>query len=133
MSAESWKKEFYPITAQRCSKKKAVEHSLQKWTGALKKNLKKHGLTAVPINFDSNTCALCVRYADLDFTGDGDGDVCGPCPLYMHLGNRCFYDSWLDVYNEDGTYPYDYWKDKRDPKPMIKALRATLKKEPKKA
>jgi len=85
MSLKTWKKEFYPIPADKCPKSKAIAHSLQKWTGALKKNLKKHGcfIAATSVDDDDDrllfgidTCAACQHYLH------GDRD-CSECPLYI--------------------------------------------------
>lgn len=82
MSIETWKQEFYPVPASEATSDvhTALDHSIRKWTGLLKKNLKKHGLTAswpriwegrksFPITTD--TCALCHLYHD----------ACDLCPL----------------------------------------------------
>lgn len=90
MTVKSWKAEFLPIPAKKVAKKKAVEHSAQKWRGVLPENLERHGLSkegrhlvgesdrekflkwmrgeirarpaieGVPLN--DITCALCVHY-----------------------------------------------------------------------
>lgn len=46
MSLQSWQDEFYPVEAdQPQTQLDAARHSLQKWQGVMKKNLKRHGLT----------------------------------------------------------------------------------------
>ena len=43
MSLTTWKKEFYPVPAKKMPLRKALEHSILKWRGALPGNLRKHG------------------------------------------------------------------------------------------
>ena len=85
MSIESWKKEFYPISADEVKEKDAVEASLKKWRGLLPKNLEKHNVRLerrsnltmlidkatgeVYINIIGvETCALCTYYYNKDCT-----------------------------------------------------------------
>lgn len=127
MSLETWKKEFYPIPADKVkSHKKAVEHSILKWTGLFPKNLKKHniyktkntGIYEPPsittdednYNFviDCSTCALCCLV-------ENDRDVnCDNCKIVKVTGKRC-------------DNPWIRWRDKTDPKPMLKVLRKVLR------
>lgn len=86
---EAWKKEYYPTSASKCKTQfEAVEHSMRKWEGLLKKNLKRFGLLKdgrrileIPrvdggiFNVDVETCALCCVSK---YTRYG----CGRCPLY---------------------------------------------------
>ena len=46
MSLKTWKKEFYPISASRVRKDAiaAIEHSLRKWRGLTKDQMKRHGV-----------------------------------------------------------------------------------------
>lgn len=124
MSLKTWKKEFYPVDAKKVPKKKALEHSLRKWTGLLKGNLKKHGVELrlrllVPIvmdsddemNIDDSTCALCFHYM-----------LCDRCPILKQLGGYTCDDIGRDS-------PYMALQEKGDPKPMIKVLRKALKEE----
>lgn len=120
---ESWKKEFYPKPAHRTAKKHAVSHSLQKWMGFTRKNLKKHGLdiSLIVNSFDVNseTCALCHHYID--------NDACSNCPLYqVREETRC---DWM-MPNESLS-PYNSFISNSDPLPMIKWLRRALKHEQK--
>jgi hypothetical protein len=87
MSIETWKKEFYPVTADKCpkNKKAALRHAFKKWRGLLKKNLRRHGLirqgswigskhdlaitkyiSSGILVIDGDTCALCKMYEDDD-------------------------------------------------------------------
>lgn len=48
MSIKTWKEEFYPVKPRKSmTTKEAIEHSLRKWEGLRKSNLKKHGLEQV--------------------------------------------------------------------------------------
>lgn len=124
MSLATWKKEFYPIPANKSKGGlAAVNHSLKKWEGALKKNTKKHGLiyddNAVryinddPIerlDFYSETCALCEHYYHADRTNPKDR--CGKCPIFKVTGETCI-NRFLDSDNR--------------PIPMIRLLRQVKK------
>lgn len=81
MSLESWIKEFYQEDAETFTNKsdtECLDHSIQKWTGALPENLAKHGMKYdntilhqenstescedSNLEFDDTTCALCQKY-----------------------------------------------------------------------
>ena len=126
MTLATWKKEFYPKKpSKRMTKREAVEHSLTKWRGLTKANLKKHdvridfaGDVADDKNFlsiSSSSCALCAKYQDFDSSLE---QVCLQCPLYQLLGKRC--DSGEDS-------PFAIWVHDVNPRPMIRALEKTLK------
>jgi len=127
MSINTWIHEFYATNADDVvSKKQAVKHSLKKWKGALKKNLKRHSVSyqdhhiknagsdslVGAFRFDGTTCALCSLYA----FNDHSSIHCKKCPLGKLVGQSCGLDAGKE---------YDRAAD--DPKPMIKALRKTLK------
>lgn len=97
MSLESWKAEFYPVEAKDAtgSDAEALEHSIVKWTGLLKKNLKKHdgkkaegflkrvsfdGIPAFVV--DGSSCALCAKH----FAAKAG---CRECPIFMATGADC--------------------------------------------
>lgn len=96
MSLETWIKEFYPVPAQDVSEKKALNHSIVKWTGLLPKNLRKHGVewaaprairdavTLDTFDIDVTTCALCVHHC----RSFGEME-CEGCPLNQYLGMPC--------------------------------------------
>ena len=117
MSLETWKKEFYPraATAGR-NTLAAVEHSLRKWEGALKKNLKRHGLDVTSnclvdktdprdfnshFFFDGRSCSLCQRFGN-----------CQRCPI-KEAGQCCL---------NEGT-AYIAMIDDGNPIPMVRLLR----------
>ena len=81
MSLETWKAEFYPVSAHEAigSELEAAEHSLRKWQGRAEPNLEKHGMqvsgcqdiaaigedaTAEKFSFLAATCALCAYAAE---------------------------------------------------------------------
>lgn len=110
---KEWLKEFYPVKAtSRIIKTEiqAIEHSLQKWKGAIKKNLKRHGLLFVPLDFDSSDCSLCEKYIRLTLYES----KCSKCPIYIVTDNTC-------------QKQYESWKQKKNPKPMINLLEKVLK------
>ena len=140
MSLATWKREFYPKTAKQAARGSALaaaRHSLQKWTGLLAKNLRKHGVgrgrggvrdTTNSFNFcdwflfDANSCSLCQKFLDVDapFLDDGTPCLalaCATCPLAETLGGHsCAADD----------QPYDVFAETGDPNPMIRALRRTV-------
>lgn len=131
MSFKTWTDEFYPKPpSNRMTKKAAIEHSIQKWTGLLLKNLKRHEvhlegtwLTGSPEDtggmiIDGDSCALCVKFVSRKYTTELGG--CAACPLALYLGNPCD--------KTGANRPYTSFLTSHDPRPMIKALKATLKK-----
>jgi len=123
MSFKTWKAEFYPKPPnKRTTAVEATKHSLRKWEGALKKNLKKHSVRfedgAVQddddfLAFDGSSCALCLRfYADLD------SEPCMRCPLFKVVGYGCGCGEESDIYI-DAT--------EGNPKFMVAALRKALR------
>ena len=126
MSLQTWKQEFFPIEpSKRMTKKQAINHSILKWTGLTKGNLKKHGVVQngneIRYGWDwmditSGSCALCVKYLDGEWV-DQLG-ACKRCPLAQHLGHPCE--------GVGSNRPYSKWLDTGNANPMIKALKALL-------
>lgn len=123
MSLHTWKKEFYPTRANaRMSVRKAIQHSIRKWEGLKKTNLRKHQmvvstaytrriedmLTGSIFSIDSESCALCQKFIEIEHT-------CTHCPLYRQLGHRC----------DELNGPYTVWP-RKGPYRMIRALKKTL-------
>ena len=128
MSFTSWKKQYYPVPAEKVKNKiAAIRHSLRKWKGLTAHNMIKHGLLyrsgcvgtcevdddSKNLYIDCDSCALCCLYIEKG---------CTSCPLYEHLKKRC----------DSSNGPYFTFDDDHDPQPMIKALTAVLKKATKK-
>ena len=123
MSLKTWKKEFYPISANRVKKHDAIAHSLRKLIGLLPENLGRHdclinNLTVLyttdrpydGLPIDSRTCALCRIY----------GGDCEDCPLFKLHDTRC---------NEpvmERPSLYHQFTYHNNPKPMIAALKKCL-------
>lgn len=135
MSLKSWKKEFYPTKPPTSSWLKATEHSLRKWEGATKSNLKKHDLFwngdgvqekndtefdfySPSFQFDDYTCALCQR-ADKLIEKIQDRNRCEVCPLVAVQGG-------VDCTDMDS--PFDAFYNTGNPTRMIAALRRLHKK-----
>lgn len=139
MSLKTWKKEFYPIDADETTKKEAAAHSLRKWKGLTKENLRKHGLyrdmttlreagregaspydadgelTFFPI--DADTCALCNHFMFVD-DGDESTTLCAACPLAKVLGGKpC---------DKGPSSPYMTYEHSGRPAKMINALEKTV-------
>ena len=134
MSLKSWKKEFYPKSAKslRGGDLVRVRHSLQKWRGLTKDNLKRHDVECVggdvteydkepdphygrfikaDLPIDSESCALCVKYFDKEAAS---GERCYKCPLVEVRGKPCdrpFLNS-----------PFTVWQERSNPQPMIELL-----------
>lgn len=129
MSLKTWKAEFYPVAPKKSmTTKEAIEHSLAKWIGLRKKNLKKHGITvgffrdamfddssAKGFEINGSTCALCKKFYNHDAENE-----CEKCPLFSVLGKACD-----DGDNDDS--PFYLWMLEKKPEPMIKALKKALK------
>lgn len=128
MSLGSWKAEFYPLDAKACERKDALAHSLRKWEGLSRKNLKKHGVVRtwmvdqrlvvcgdsgelLPI--DSSSCALCQHFIVKESS-------CKGCPVY-EAGHGC------ETFSSH--VPWQWWDDTGDPWPMIRLLRKLVKLE----
>lgn len=135
MSMDSWKKEFYPVEASLCSHENAVQHSLRKWGGLLKKNMKKHGLLVDDFStiadcdgntfdIDDSSCALCLLYYRHNVV---DSEKCAACPLYEELGRSC--DSSGDYTDTSKSAPYAVFCRTGDARPMVYALRRIISKQ----
>lgn len=98
-----WLAEFYPVPADTINNNRAaLEHSIQKWTGLLPENLKKHKVKSqntvvideqgdIICEIDISTCALCVIHYEKKSS-------CDDCPLCQFLGHPCD-DSESQVYS----------------------------------
>jgi len=131
MSLQSWKKEFYPVSASRVADKDALAHSLRKWQGLTRAALRKHKLVRCgdsigeeepdeyfPI--DSSTCALCKAFHE-ELPG---GASCGSCPL-VGLSEQ--------EENASGcSKEYLAWSDDYKPAPMLTLLRKAMRAQAKK-
>lgn len=110
MSVDSWKKEFYKKPANKTKKSEAAEHSLAKWRGFKKKNLRKHNVEmdarAAIIRDDytdfaatsADSCALCHHY----FDASAEANTCRDCPLYAILGRNCNAEYIAFLYGDGG-------------------------------
>lgn len=125
MALKKWGKKFFSVPAKEAATdiRSALQHSLKKWTGLSKHNLKKYklfhrlGVPVITSNkfnecwIDDHSCAMCQLYLAKN--------KCNECPIYKSNGNApC---------GEDDT-PYTKWVDTGKAKPMIKALKNALKK-----
>ncbi len=109
MSLESWKQEFYPISAQALTLDHdiypvpdltLVEHDLRKWQGFTPENLAKHEITRRDIYSaaltGSEACALC----QVHVLG-GTWEDCGTCPFVTVTGHTC--GAPCDEYYDNGN------------------------------
>lgn len=131
MSIESWKKEFYPVEASKVSKKNALLHSIQKWSGLTKKAVKLHKLTIIggdlyakdqySFSTTSSTCALCLYYYSREQI-----PYCGSCPLSLVRGSvPC--DCYMSDIDNTGRSPFHAFQVNGNTRPMLKWLRRALK------
>ena len=116
MSLDTWKEEFYPVTAldlvmDGASKLELIRHSLKKWRGLTKENLKKHDIAYASsrifckdgtLEINSQTCALCMKH---QFTCEG-------CP----------FEKLRETDSEPCNLQYREFLKRQDPVPMIEAL-----------
>ena len=116
MSLDTWKEEFYPTAAFRCSREDALEHTLLKWTGLLPRNRKKHGCSLRSqaicddddfLDIDASTCALC------QYHRGSVASLCDGCPL------RCCFAVGR---------PYDKFYVSHAVAPMVTCIKAAIKK-----
>lgn len=130
MSLKTWKAEFLPITAKRAAERygaiKCIEHSLQKWKGALPENTKRHDVIygeyshtlidakdrTKDIEFDSETCSLCAKYYDRIEGMYG----CDTCPIVVSGNHSCMEIKAKSAYAQSSS----------NPKFMIAVLEDTL-------
>lgn len=136
MSLETWKEEFYPVEANEVKGAiAATKHSLQKWIGLKEKNLKKHGMLAEGLRIKNkkdsyeeegftvaspSSCALCESF----FKDCERGDPCKRCPIFKYKGRSCCSDGADSTIRE---YEKFVEEDDKNPEPMIRLLRKTLK------
>lgn len=136
MSLQTWKAKFYPTKpTKKMTKREAIEHSIRKWEGIRKSNLKKHGLEqeifeiveregSYRFSIDVESCALCKKYYSSAYEIVDDVVVydferkCSECPLRQVLGHPCDFSSDAE---------YGTWMWTGNPVPMIKALKQALK------
>ena len=142
MSFESWKQEFYPVSAEKVEGMDVcdadlIEHSLLKLRGALPENVGKHGIKYKKwriideygdeaFEYCDDTCALCLRY--LRHLAPTPGD-CEDCPLFAAIGRPCDGRPCGELpcdERPDGKEPIVYWQSYNDPTPMIAALERAL-------
>lgn len=130
MTLKTWKKEFYPITAKQAARGsviKALQHSIQKWEGLKKSNLRKYGVETnlsfhrilddddCHMNIDAESCALCHK-----FYMKNDGS-CEGCPLYNVRGEtRC------DQRGSNSNNPFRHWLETGNPSVMLEWLHKAL-------
>lgn len=132
MSLASWKAEFYPVDANsKEALKHPARHSIRKWTGLSRDNLRKHGLRKVGqfiiqdgngsvFEIDDDTCALCQH--DVRHTKN---HLCDSCPLYEVRGHVPCGRAMSD----EEESPYRTFGRTGRVLPMLKWLRKALKLE----
>lgn len=121
MSKETWKEAFYPITAHEVAKKnfeEIIKHSLKKWVGLRKDNLKCHGLTEPPFFVEGDNCSLCSAYRSSQLSGD----ECDDCPLFKLRDVPCYQPGKTNT-----PAPWSAWSRCNNPEPMIILLGEALK------
>ena len=116
MSLDTWRKEFYPVTAAKVPKNLAVQHSLTKWIGLRKSNLKKHDVVLIINKYD-----VSIRYGrdSISITCES----CALCQIYLVVGakDECYLCPLENCVNEYVTF-----RNEQDPESMIKLLEGKL-------
>lgn len=130
MSLKTWKAVFYPESATKPRTWiDATKHSIQKWKGLSKTNIKRHKLKSaggelyeadddtlggVPsMVISDENCALCRRAQ-----AKSSSYMCHVCPIFEMRGKSCC----------DGRdNEYYSWIVSGNHKPMLKLLKQTLK------
>ena len=146
MSIESWKEEFYPVSARKfrrdpthAEQVEALGHSLRKWRGLQKEALYKHDLGVSSSGHiieliskgnrsmfavNTSTCALCVQWYRVVKHPTHPAN-CKGCPLAeVRGGAPCDYTD--ETADGDRSSPYLHWIAAKDPEPMIKWLETAL-------
>lgn len=93
MSLDSWKEEFYRTPAHEVSKRWALMHSINKWTGLLRRNRRKHkvhlnggelydDVNDESLRMNALSCALCHHHTE-------SGGACKTCPVVKKTGETC--------------------------------------------
>lgn len=118
MSLKTWKQEFYPCDAiSRKAAKDPIAHSLRKWEGLLKKNMRAHDVRMNGayvgdgnghLRIDAYSCALCQSYYNVR------DDECSRCPIFKATGDDCL-------------LVFDAFFSRHDARPMVNLLRKTKK------
>ena len=119
MSMKLWKKEFYPVPANKVAKKDALAHSLRKWEGLTKAALRKHGIEVYGcslygkdgrwgLSISNESCALCHKFYDRE------QESCTSCPLV-----NC-------------EKQFQSWCNRSNPNPMLALLRKAVRTQAKK-
>lgn len=122
MTIKSWRREFQPTEADsKTALKSPAEHSLRRWEGFTKANLKKHGVVyTLPLS--ETGCSLCFAYQN-DLLDDPEN--CLLCPLSIVRGNvPC-----SSARHEERVNPYSLFIKTGNPRPMLKWLRKAVKYE----
>lgn len=148
MSYETWKEEFYPIDAFKTytfTDKMCIEHSLQKWKGALPENREKHNteyelyqlyeeplIAPSMLRFDATSCSLCQKYNEIGCISSNEENEEIQCPIVRFIGEACdgsvtHTDSGLNCTESVvGMYDAPYLDARNDPTIMIDLLTRTL-------
>lgn len=141
MSMRNWMAKFYPTPASRVTKDAAIDHSICKWEGLTKVNLKQFNIRVAgsmlfstdspaddpDLHIGGHSCALCKVFGNNPAIGnhpainwhDQHARFCMGCPLALSRGGvPC------DVRaNGETASPWAKWIGDNDPRPMIVALK----------
>ncbi len=144
MSYESWQEEFYPKEASDiadATDEEVIEHSLQKWKGALPENCERHGvrymhheivdfaITSTKLQFNAASCSLCQKYNDTNCKMTLQFES---CPIVRLLGESC--DGSVSSDESDyvcdpsvvGMFDAPYHSAFNNPRVMVDLLTKTL-------
>jgi hypothetical protein len=117
MNVIGWMVKYCPVPANKVKAEDAIAHSLLKWQGYRKSNLKEFGLSSAPLRPSAANCALCLLHYESE-----KAESCENCPIFAERGQAC--DNPLE---SEGCSPYWSFMSKGDPEPMIELLERCLK------
>ncbi len=145
MTLRTWREEFYPVPADIVSEEHAVTHSINKFEGLRKANLKKHDVYKHNKSISNDAKYLYIQpmgsekvYKDdldkklnIPLSIDGTSCVlcilhekkgsCITCPIYLYKKTK----SSIARTREPCSVEYITWLADGNPEPMIELLYAT--------
>ena len=114
MSLQTWKHEYYSITACKCTVGEALAHTYRKWLGIRPENLARHGVNKIERTITDGIDTFAI-------TGDSCA-LCFYCRLWWEE-EKCLTCPILNCSEQ-----YTHWCDTGDPEPMIVLIVGAMEK-----